>query len=265
MMRHLGLVVFVAGCAQAIGLSELDFDPDTCDAGQARACYGGPQGTENKGICLGGTQTCGDSGTWGPCEGEVVPEAENCLTPEDESCNDESDCTGNLLWQLSFGGPSTDDGIAVAADESGVVITGTTQGGIDFGEGPLASPGGVDNMFLAAFDDLGARRWAFVVCKSGSAVPHDLALTSDGRAIVAGFAAACEIDGGSLDGLFVASFDSQGVFVGGASLAPADGKLSLAVDESDRIVVGGVLEAADGGDVYVASLTRELSMTWSIT
>jgi Notch-like protein len=48
-----------------------------CTEGQTRPCYSGPSGTENVGVCVGGTQTC-VNGQWGPCSGEVVPSAEVC-------------------------------------------------------------------------------------------------------------------------------------------------------------------------------------------
>lgn len=261
-MRRLGPLVFVMGCAQVIGLSELDFDPDTCDLGQQRSCYEGPPETKNQGLCVAGTQTCSEIG-WGPCVGEVVPAPEYCLTPEDESCNGDSGCTGNVIWPLSFGGPSTDDGVAVAADESGVVIAGTTRGGIDFGGGARASPGDVDNLFLAAFSGSSAYRWDVILCKSGQALPHDLALTSDGRAVVTGVATQCGVEGATLDGVFVASFDAQGTRIGARSLAPV-GELYVAIDVSDRIVVAGTVGAAGVGDLFIASLTRELAVDWSI-
>ena len=40
------------------------------------------------GVCAGGVRTCLPSGDgFGPCAGEIVPKAEDCLTPEDENCD----------------------------------------------------------------------------------------------------------------------------------------------------------------------------------
>jgi hypothetical protein len=65
-----------------------------CDPGEKIDCYTGPMGTEDVGICHGGQRTCNDQGTaFGPCEGEQ--------TPEQETCNDNTDknCDGQLLGQ----------------------------------------------------------------------------------------------------------------------------------------------------------------------
>jgi len=63
-------------------------DEDTGGDPLTQVCYTGPNGTENVGICVGGTQTC-SGGNYGTCEGEV--------TPEDEVCDDallDEDCDG---------------------------------------------------------------------------------------------------------------------------------------------------------------------------
>ncbi|WP_437301738.1 MopE-related protein [Sorangium sp. So ce388] len=51
-------------------------------------CYSGPAGTEGVGRCVGGTARCRSDGTQlGPCEGEVLPAPETCLTPIDDDCD----------------------------------------------------------------------------------------------------------------------------------------------------------------------------------
>ena len=75
---------------------------DVCTDSETKPCpYTGPQGTENKGVCKAGTQTC-TNGQWGSCEGEV--------TPVDEVCGDNKDnnCDGN-----------TDEGCVVCEDKDG--------------------------------------------------------------------------------------------------------------------------------------------------
>lgn len=62
-----------------------------CSAGQQEACYSGPDGTEGVGSCVAGVRTCvPEGGAFGPCEGEVLPEEENCSTPEDDDCDGDS-------------------------------------------------------------------------------------------------------------------------------------------------------------------------------
>jgi hypothetical protein len=59
-----------------------------CTDGQMRACYTGPAGTENVGICKDGKQAC-QGGHWpSDCPGEVLPEpTENCCDALDHNCN----------------------------------------------------------------------------------------------------------------------------------------------------------------------------------
>ena len=67
-----------------------------CCPGETRACYSGPTGTENVGICRAGTQTCGPDRTWGGCTGEVTPRAETC-NGQDDDCNGQVDNGPNPL------------------------------------------------------------------------------------------------------------------------------------------------------------------------
>lgn len=53
--------------------------------GAQRRCYTGPVETRSIGICRDGVQTCRDQ-RWGPCEGEILPEAEVC-DGLDRNCN----------------------------------------------------------------------------------------------------------------------------------------------------------------------------------
>lgn len=72
-----------------------EYDPDLPRRGQP--CYGGPIYTLGVGVCHGGTRDC-IGGTWGACEGQVVPSDEVCGDEEDNDCDgfvDETcpDCT----------------------------------------------------------------------------------------------------------------------------------------------------------------------------
>jgi hypothetical protein len=59
----------------------------SCVHGKVEPCYTGPTGTQGVGACKPGTKSC-DKGSWGPCQGEVVPAVkEDCLTPADDNCN----------------------------------------------------------------------------------------------------------------------------------------------------------------------------------
>ena len=60
--------------------------PGECMAGQTQSCYTGPAGTQNVGICMAGTQTCGADEPWGACLGESGPGIETC-DGLDNDCN----------------------------------------------------------------------------------------------------------------------------------------------------------------------------------
>jgi putative metal-binding protein len=55
-----------------------------CIDGDEVDCYTGDPGTEGTGVCIGGVQTCDDSGVLGDCEGEVTPIAEVCNGSDDD-------------------------------------------------------------------------------------------------------------------------------------------------------------------------------------
>jgi hypothetical protein len=59
-----------------------------CVPGSTVACYTGPTGTEDVGICAGGTATCDQSGSgYGPCIGEVTPGVELTCNGADDDCD----------------------------------------------------------------------------------------------------------------------------------------------------------------------------------
>jgi len=62
----------------------------TCASGDVQSCYSGPEGTPGTGACVEGTQTCGAEGSWGSCDGEVVPTDESCNGGDDD-CDGETD------------------------------------------------------------------------------------------------------------------------------------------------------------------------------
>ena len=63
----------------------------TCNPSDVRDCYTGAMGTKGTGVCKGGQQTCTAAGTWGDCQGEVVPRGEVCGNGKDEDCDGKVD------------------------------------------------------------------------------------------------------------------------------------------------------------------------------
>jgi len=59
----------------------------SCSLGDTQSCFTASSALEGIGVCKAGEQSCNASGTWGACEGEVVP--------SDESCDGlDNDCDG---------------------------------------------------------------------------------------------------------------------------------------------------------------------------
>jgi hypothetical protein len=66
-----------------------DGGPDArsgCGPNQIAACYTGPSGTSGVGLCREGSRTCQADGTFGACQGERIPGAEQC-NGLDEDCD----------------------------------------------------------------------------------------------------------------------------------------------------------------------------------
>lgn len=92
-------------------------DDADCDDGEQQACYTGPAGTKDVGLCEPGQSTC-LGGQWGPCEGQTLPADELCDPPgADEDCNDKVDETCDECEIGSFmncyEGPPGTEGVGV--------------------------------------------------------------------------------------------------------------------------------------------------------
>ncbi|TNE47645.1 MAG: hypothetical protein EP343_18995 [Deltaproteobacteria bacterium] len=75
------------------------------DENVTRSCYGGPSGTQDKGVCCTGVQAC-SNGSWGTCQGDITPSQEVCNNKDD-------DCDGSTdenLTQSCYTGPKGTSG-----------------------------------------------------------------------------------------------------------------------------------------------------------
>ena len=83
-----------------------DCNPATLDTTLSRSCYSGPAGTQNVGICRGGTEACDGTGWSGTCSGEITPSAEQCDSTD-------HDCDGNAYNGLT---DADNDGVVFCLD-----------------------------------------------------------------------------------------------------------------------------------------------------
>ena len=91
-----------------------------CQEGETQPCYRGPEGTEDVGVCRGGTRTCVAGGTaWSACEGQVLPTAEDYTRPEDEDCSGMAGlCLPGVSRRCAYTGP-------VGTEDVGLCHAGT--------------------------------------------------------------------------------------------------------------------------------------------
>jgi hypothetical protein len=255
-----------------------------CMPGATQPCYDGPAGTEGVGLCQAGTQTCAaDGASWGPCAGEVLPQAEDCATPFDDDCDGKApSCTGTLRWAKRFGDGKDQRGLHVATDAaSNVVVSGYVEGSVDFGGGLLTSAGGAD-VSLAKFDASGNLLWGKLFGDAGDQYGSSVAVDASGNVVMVGrFSETIDFGGGPLTSaggtdIFVAKFDPQGSLLWSKGFGdPADQYgASVAVDSSGGVVIAGwfsgsvdfglgPLSSATASDGFLAKLDASGNAVWS--
>jgi len=252
-----------------------------CMPGAMQPCYDGPAGTENKGICTAGTQTCAaDGSSWGPCVGEVLPQPENCATPIDEDCDGKAPpCKGALLWAKRFGGSGAEHGQAIASDgANNVLVTGYFYGAVDFGGGLLGSAGQSD-AFVVKLSADGSHVWSRQFGGSGSEVGTGVAVDGAGNVIVTGrLGGTVDFGGGPLtsgqNGLYIVKLDANGSHVWSKGFGDIVIGNSVAVDGAGNVVVaghfhgtvdfgGGLLTSGGDQDIFVAKFDATGAHVWS--
>ncbi|MDI1427899.1 hypothetical protein [Polyangium sorediatum] len=192
-----------------------------CTPDEQRSCYSGPPGTEDVGTCKPGIEVCLPNGAgFGECGGAILPQPEDCLTPEDEACNgvDPLECPAlGIGWLRTYGEQASAQmitDIAIAPDGN-IVIAGAFGGTIDLGDGPLASTGSLD-ILLAKLTPKGEVVWAKRFGDAALQQANAVAIDKDGAIYVGGrvlgavnFGSGVLTSAGSGDA-FLAKFDADG-------------------------------------------------------
>ncbi|WP_153821322.1 hypothetical protein [Polyangium spumosum] len=293
--RHLGALVSAASITTmalvACTPEERDFGTTTSSSGaggagggegcvpdEERACYTGPPGTEDVGLCKRGIQVCLPNGSgFGECGGEVLPQPENCATPEDEACNGDepTDCPPlDHAWSKGFSIASEVFVRSVAVDPNthDIVITGELRGTVDLGGGPLASTGSSD-ILLAKFGADGTHKWSKRFGDASSQDGNGVAIDAAGMIYLAGMViGAIDLGGGALTSegssdALVAKFDPEGNLVWAKLFGDTSSQsaTSVALTQAGQVVVAGkfsgtinlggaALTAPTDGDLFVARL-----------
>lgn len=248
------LLVWSIGCEQIIGLDG-PYDAakpapvGDCTDGATEECYSGDPALKGIGACQSGTRACFD-GSWTTCMGEGTPSIERCAG-DDDDCDGNATCSGNVSWVLSFGGAGTDNGVGIAADkDSNVVVAGSFGGTSNFGGGAIPSKGGSD-IILFKMDPTGKHLWSKAFGTANADNARGVAVDSAGNIIlVAAAGGAIDFGGGPLPSggstLAVAKFapDGQHIwsqsFTGAMSLANVD----VAIDGSDNVIFVGSISGS---------------------
>ncbi len=106
-----------------------------CEPNTTQGCYSGPTGTQGKGICSAGEQTCNALGDgYGECLGESLPAVEDCSASDvDENCDGhECGIWGKAIPQIYLH--------AVTEVDGALLVAGTFFGSVTFaGEEHVAS------------------------------------------------------------------------------------------------------------------------------
>ena len=191
---------------------------EPCEPGHTRDCYSGPSGTEGVGNCQAGTEQCNDAGTgYGDCEGEEIPQAEDCAAASaDLDCNGYA-CLETIWAQDLACGADGDRASAVAIDSEGniYVVGGYTGDGFEIGGMSVQEAAVEVDMFVAKLNPDGTAVWAKAFGGTGSDTATAVAVSAAGEVFVGGYThAGVEFSAGPPvaveHGLFVAKLDADG-------------------------------------------------------
>ena len=125
--------------------------------------------------------------------------------------------SGTHQWSKRIGSSDTDRAIAIDVDAGGnVTITGTFEGTVDFGGGPIVSAAQYNDGFVARYDASGNHLWSRGFAATTLMQPLGVGSDASGNVVVTGhffdsanFGAGAVTSAGQ-DDLFIAVYDSNG-------------------------------------------------------
>lgn len=257
-----------AGAAGGSGGTGGTGGTEGCEPGAEEACYEGPDGTLDEGVCMGGMRTCAQDGIWGACTGQVLPGVETCASTDDEDC-DKKECA---RWSLISGGDGGALGTALATDSKGnVIVAGYFGDKISLGDQMLdAATSGP--LFVAKIDSSGTPIWAKGYGGSGltqGSIKTVAADVDDGIILAGNFDGTLGLGGNVLtskaNDFFVAKLNPNGAHAwsrgyGGDQdqdmwnmVLDSNGDILLGGSYADGYLIGG--NSVSGAGAFVARLS----------
>jgi hypothetical protein len=251
-----------------------------CAPASKESCYSGPQGSNGHGRCTGGVRTCTAEGVWGICEGEIVPEAEDCSAPEDEDCDGQAPPC--LLWARTFGDAGEGSARAAALGAGGeLLIAGFADGAVDLGAGAQQSKG--TDVMLVRLDAGGAHLGSQLMGNDAPQLALSAAVHPTGASVISGRFRGDIFEGTNLlssygnTDLFVAAFAADGNLAWTRAFGSdqdevtarvafgQSGSVAVAARVLGQVALGGPLPHAGGSDALVASFSSAGQLTWAKT
>lgn len=261
-----------------------------CSFGETMECYQGPPTTKFSGVCQPGQIVCDPSGTWGDCNGAILPDLEPCDSAQDLNCDGRMGCQG-----------VPDSNVLPSGDEDEAIVAITIGKGANGWDGPVYGTGYRNATVDAAANassaevllvkrepsgtltDLSNR---FFIDSFGNASGRDVAVDSNGNLYVVGTyqGASLNVGGqglktaGSATLGFLASFDPSGnlrfakdfgstgntevkrVKVDAAGNVYISGKFDTSIDFGNNLVMSN-----GGFDGFVAAYSTTGALVWRKT
>ncbi|MDI1443332.1 hypothetical protein [Polyangium sp. 6x1] len=229
-----------------------------CTPGTTMPCYTGPAGTQNAGICKGGTATCAADGlSYGACLGQVLPQAETC-NAQDDDCDTFIDDGANCACapnstKACYTGPMGTSGVGLC--KMGVETCAPDGSGYGPCTGEvLPSP---ENCATVGDDDCngqapactGDTSWARAFGNNQAQIALAVATDAQGNGVVVGrFNGAITLPApiGTLtatgnDNIFVIKYNAAGTVVWAKKYGDAAGQDvgSVAIDSAGDVLIAG--------------------------
>lgn len=253
---------WIAGLVPPEDDTDEDCPECECEPDEVEACYTGPDDTLDVGACVEGTRTCDPEGSWGPCEGQVLPRTEDCRTPHvDEDCDGATpECSDR--WVGVFGGDESQVFRSVAVDSQGeIAILGDFAGTVAFGDRMLTADGDKQDYVLLKLDVHGNVLWAQRFGDTSNQWATQVTVAPDDDIVLVGRAfGKIDLGGGELDAVgtddvVIARFAPDGThrwsqMVGGPD--PDRAETVVVTPDGDVVLAGSFTGTARFG---VSSLT----------